>query len=356
VFTNVAAAYGLTNSLLPVIVSDGEMSDQASFWQYGYAGILAIEDTPDDFNPYYHTSNDTLSQFDLGYFAAFAQAAIGTVAQLAQPAGDTPFEAIEVASSDWRVGSPIGAGLFYARHDLGATESGADAYDVAWSSAVVPTNKMWFKAASQPDATELQTDSRPWTSETLFSGNLVFVNKTGAGASGSNALRFRFISPPVSNRVYAVRVRVDGRYTANGTAFETITNLQQVIATGHGFVKLPTLTNLTDGVTYGTFDIAARFLDCTSAFSLRVDSAPGQLLSVSVPAQVGAVLRDIFEVSTNLSPDGVWLPWNSYSNYVGAANSGDFDAGWSRLTTQLDTSAWAEPGAHFLRLKRSWNP
>jgi len=64
----------------------------------------------------------------------------------------------------------------------------------------------------------------------------------------------------------------------------------------------------------------------------------------------------IFEVSTNHSPDGVWLPWNSYSNYVGAANPGEFDAGWSRLTTQLDTGAWAEPGAHFLRLKRSWNP
>ena len=34
----------------------------------------------------------------------------------------------------------------------------------------------------------------------------------------------------------------------------------------------------------------------------------------------------IFEVSTNHSPDGVWLPWNSYSNYVGAANPGEFDA------------------------------
>lgn len=89
VFTNVVAAYGLSDQLIPTIHATGIWaSDHASFWQQGYPAMLLIEDyTPPegDFNPYYHTVSDTLSHLDMGYFTAFAKAALGTVAHLAHP-------------------------------------------------------------------------------------------------------------------------------------------------------------------------------------------------------------------------------------------------------------------------------
>lgn len=56
-------------------------SDHASFWDYGYPAILAIEDF-DDFNPSYHTTGDVLAILDLTYFTNFVKAAVGTMAHL----------------------------------------------------------------------------------------------------------------------------------------------------------------------------------------------------------------------------------------------------------------------------------
>jgi hypothetical protein len=56
-------------------------SDHASFWQFGYPAILAIEDD-DDFTPYYHTSNDRLASLSLDYFAEFVRAALASLAHL----------------------------------------------------------------------------------------------------------------------------------------------------------------------------------------------------------------------------------------------------------------------------------
>ncbi|MEI7937159.1 MAG: M28 family metallopeptidase, partial [Verrucomicrobiota bacterium] len=123
VFTNVVSAYGLSNSLSPIITPNADgASDHASFWNKGYPALYAEEDYPDDFNPYYHSVNDTLANVNLDYFTAFTRAALGTVAHLAAPTGAVSFEAIEVANSDWTPGSGIGAGVFYARHVADATE------------------------------------------------------------------------------------------------------------------------------------------------------------------------------------------------------------------------------------------
>lgn len=86
VFTNVVAAYGM--NLTPIIAADGESaSDHSSFWNVGYAAILAIEDDYDDFNAYYHTSNDNLAHINLTYFTNFVKASVGTAAHLARPLG-----------------------------------------------------------------------------------------------------------------------------------------------------------------------------------------------------------------------------------------------------------------------------
>ena len=57
-------------------------SDHASFWEYGIPAILVSEDL-DDFNPNYHSADDTLENLqDLDYFTDMIKASIGTLAQM----------------------------------------------------------------------------------------------------------------------------------------------------------------------------------------------------------------------------------------------------------------------------------
>jgi Zn-dependent M28 family amino/carboxypeptidase len=90
VFTNVVASYGL--NLTPIIDADSEnRSDHSSFWDVGYAAILAIEDDASsggDFNPYYHTINDSLANINLTYFTNYVKASVGTAAHLARLVND----------------------------------------------------------------------------------------------------------------------------------------------------------------------------------------------------------------------------------------------------------------------------
>ena len=79
-FSDVVSVYNI--NLIPHLgtsLSGG--SDHASFWDYDYTAILAIEDSH-DFNPYYHSSGDTPAHTDLGYFTDFVKASIGTFAHM----------------------------------------------------------------------------------------------------------------------------------------------------------------------------------------------------------------------------------------------------------------------------------
>lgn len=83
-FVNVVSAYGLSSNLSPIVTPDNESaSDHSSFWNYGYPGILAIEDDYDDFNWYYHTTSDRLSSLNLMYMTNYIKASVGTIAHLA---------------------------------------------------------------------------------------------------------------------------------------------------------------------------------------------------------------------------------------------------------------------------------
>jgi hypothetical protein len=81
-FADVVAAYNL--DLIPQVIPSGMgASDHASFWNYGYTAILGIEDYDgDDFNPYYHTSNDLLEHLDLDYYTDFVKASLATFAHM----------------------------------------------------------------------------------------------------------------------------------------------------------------------------------------------------------------------------------------------------------------------------------
>ncbi len=83
-FSQVITTYGL--DLSPDVLIDdwlGNYSDNKSFWDRGYAAVLAIEDA-DDFTPYYHTTDDTLATLNIPYFTQFVRAAVGTAAHLAE--------------------------------------------------------------------------------------------------------------------------------------------------------------------------------------------------------------------------------------------------------------------------------
>jgi hypothetical protein len=64
-------------------------SDHASFWDYGYAALLAIDDVPLQ-NPFYHTIGDTVDTLNLDFCAQATKAALATAAFLAQPARTEP--------------------------------------------------------------------------------------------------------------------------------------------------------------------------------------------------------------------------------------------------------------------------
>ncbi|MFQ5595919.1 MAG: M20/M25/M40 family metallo-hydrolase [Anaerolineae bacterium] len=89
---NIIRDYSL--ELLPQIILGAatRASDHASFWDHGFPAVLVIEDSElagptDDFNPYYHTVDDTLDKIDRTYFAQMVQAVLGAVTRLARPVG-----------------------------------------------------------------------------------------------------------------------------------------------------------------------------------------------------------------------------------------------------------------------------
>jgi len=81
-FINIVNTYGLSNSITPEIVPDAiYASDHSRFWNKGYPAVLAIEDWQ-DFNAYYHTTNDALRNINMPYYTAFVKGSLGTCAQI----------------------------------------------------------------------------------------------------------------------------------------------------------------------------------------------------------------------------------------------------------------------------------
>jgi len=118
-FADVVSTYNI--NLIPEIsthLSGG--SDHSSFLGYGYAAILSIEDQ-DDFNPSYHTSDDTPANTDPLYFTDFVKASIATYAHMSDCLITSGFGYLDghvIAMSD---GSPINGASVIADADLGHT-------------------------------------------------------------------------------------------------------------------------------------------------------------------------------------------------------------------------------------------
>ena len=82
------AEYGL--QLVPEKITSGatNRSDHASFWNEGYPAVLGIEDF-NDFNPYYHSTSDTLANMRTQMLVEYAKACVATVAELAGERAET---------------------------------------------------------------------------------------------------------------------------------------------------------------------------------------------------------------------------------------------------------------------------
>ncbi|MGB2803709.1 MAG: M20/M25/M40 family metallo-hydrolase [Candidatus Zixiibacteriota bacterium] len=83
-FIGAISDYGLSLSAQKITGGATDRSDHASFWDYNYPAILGIEDF-DDFNAYYHSTGDRVSEFDTSYYVDFTKAAVAGIAILADP-------------------------------------------------------------------------------------------------------------------------------------------------------------------------------------------------------------------------------------------------------------------------------
>lgn len=353
IFTGVVDAYQMSDRLSPALVIDpGPVSDHQSFWAEGFPAICIAEDYRTDTTPYYHSDMDRVRTLNTNFYTAMVQAIVGTVAHLARPVEPRPREILEIINSDWTVGSAIGSGVFYGKHEVEASEGSEDAQDVNWSSITTNLNPTSLTIYSDAYGVALQTDSRPLQSETMFHTKLAVVDKTSGGVSSSNQLRFSFMTPPDANRVYLARIHVDGRYIKSAADFDCVTNLEAVIAEG-GLVQLPNLNEVPDGTVYGTCDVSTRFLDASAAnCHLRIASVRPEAIFLLANAQLGAHLLDELLVSTNLS-SAAWMPVQTQTNYI-SPDAAHFENGWTEIVYRLDTSALPASAMHFFELKRTW--
>ncbi len=84
---DVAESYEVDLNFTYEYNSENTRSDHASFWNEGYDASLAIET---EFNPYYHSEEDTLDKLTIPQITKLTRHAVGTVAHLAQTEVEPP--------------------------------------------------------------------------------------------------------------------------------------------------------------------------------------------------------------------------------------------------------------------------
>jgi hypothetical protein len=91
--------------LSPVIYSPGtQASDHSSFWDYDWGAVLLIEAYyGDDFNPYYHSTDDRVSNINLPYYHKMSKLSLGSVASLAEVIKQSVIEDKNIVSYKMRV-------------------------------------------------------------------------------------------------------------------------------------------------------------------------------------------------------------------------------------------------------------
>ncbi len=81
------SSYGIELAPEKITYGATSRSDHASFWGQGYPAVLGIEDMQ-DFNPHYHSTQDTLGNMQTSLMLQFTRAAVATLAGLAGPVSE----------------------------------------------------------------------------------------------------------------------------------------------------------------------------------------------------------------------------------------------------------------------------
>ena len=108
-------------------------SDQYRFWEAGYPAIAGIESLQ-DFNPNYHTTNDTRANCNLPYLTEFVKAAAGTIARLAVPVTVPPI----IESGDYDGDGTADIAVFRPSSGLWVVRAVTRAYFGSSSDDTVP--------------------------------------------------------------------------------------------------------------------------------------------------------------------------------------------------------------------------
>lgn len=113
-------SYQLYNiNLTPVKSFNTGGSDHLAFWNYGIGAISSIEPAS-DFHPYYHSTGDVFSLFNMTYFRNNARANLATVMSMAdklfyfinhQAISSSSDTSERIADAEITFGAPIAAGL-----------------------------------------------------------------------------------------------------------------------------------------------------------------------------------------------------------------------------------------------------
>ncbi|MEI6781657.1 MAG: hypothetical protein WCQ21_12145, partial [Verrucomicrobiota bacterium] len=118
------------------------------------------------------------------------------------------------------------------------------------------------------------------------------------------------------NRVYTVRLHIDGRYTQPTGDFDCVTNLLAVIA-GGGYVALPSLNQVSNGVIYGTCEIVG----AGNPISLNIVNPPTILPNRHFHIGYSGTPGCLFSIQSSPAVTG---PWTTLTN-IPAGVTGLFD-------------------------------
>ncbi len=195
-------------------------------------------------------------------------------------------------------GSGTGASSVLLEHIDGAQEGGPDGFDGFWES--IPPNPVQpeMKIISKPYSTELNFDSRPLTSESIFNVELKVVDRNNPGAiinTVTNRLRFKFDEPADSGRVYLTKLNRYATNNPSGMDINLIINIVDLINVSggtQGFLNLPGITNVPHDSVYGTLDVSC-------AFTNRPIVVTGKNIAVGVDLSNNLVSGLQYNVNTN---------------------------------------------------------
>ena len=143
-FSDVIEAYQIN---LDADIFDNDMgaSDHASFWDFNYVAILAIEDD-NDFNTNYHTVNDTLDNLDMEYYTEFVKASLATFAHMSGCM--LPTGSLDGTVSDASSGAPIPGATLVFTDALGHNFNAA-ADDSGYYTFVLPSGTYTVTASAE---------------------------------------------------------------------------------------------------------------------------------------------------------------------------------------------------------------